>query len=185
MNASVLHLQQIGIGQRETVKQRLAAIGCAPFTKFSVWRYQQRTIRKTGFYSFLGTLAFTAFGSLILGVAAISLWVKIPLVLFGGFCLYLLGTALTNKFRPRWITQTTEGYNYLNSATVVADGEHLGTNWLPDRAVMKFRAIKREFPEVLGQIEYFDVDPFLVVRIGKEKHYVDVWGEPGFPVVIK
>jgi hypothetical protein len=60
-------------------------------------------------------------------------------------------------------------------------------NYVPPQALHIALAIKKELPEADFKVEYFavsnqckPVDPFLMVYVDDNKHYIAVWDEEGF-----
>lgn len=170
----------------------LGKLGIDPLNEHQVAAYQASKAKK-GMLS--GTWhGISALTGLILWVIASSYVIarfpnnlspldvmKLTTAIVGGISLLILNISCTAAETWGWNAGTRKSFEW-NTATIQS---YKGN--VPEHALTKAVEIKREVPEVTFNVEYLvekservvrpAPDPFLVVSLGPERYYIDVWDE--------
>lgn len=182
----------------DTHDKMLIEAGFAPFTDESVELYKQRQVKKAKrLQNFLEAawgycVAVSFFGGILVGIGATIAGLAFGMIA-GETIGFIWGIAVANFFtmvfipgislgiafsgrKVSWSTRTIEEIDYeipeyclqtivdVQKAVKNADTGIWRIRWLVDELV--------ERKEIL--------DPFLVLAIGEETYYMEVWNEPGF-----
>ena len=188
----------------------LKNIGIKPFTQKSVdqymeekaWEFRLTSVGLSTPFFFIGVIAGVIINSSYLGLAGFSIWLasfiasigiggseeknkerglKIPngalyrivkymVFLVSGTILALVAEKITGPASKEWKRVPLKGYR----------------RFVPKSAVLTALEIKTRCPnadvlvEELVKSDVVTKDPFLIVSLGDEEYYVEVWNEKGF-----
>lgn len=175
-------LSYMNASRKESIAARLTALGCAPFSRWSVFKYkrvawvdfalEQVYLQMLMICTGVDLIAGAAFHTLspLLKMAPPSVWAIVGGVFAGIFfaaviiATFLILWMLISEHRPRWET---------------VRGEH-AVFLVPPNLEHRLTRTSAEFPDAIFEVDRLGGDPFLVARIKGCRYFIGVWDEKGF-----